>query len=96
MTGFAFGGGTEHGSDIVLAFDVRLRCKIQVPPVGLRFARKCGFQIPFRFRSFELHRLLLLFKYGTGPRRTSDKPGRATLKIAAYPAQSTGPGQLLD
>jgi len=68
MAGFTFRGRTEHRRHVVLAFDVGFRCEIQVAAIGLRFAGKCGLQISFGFRSFELHRFLLLSKCGAGPR----------------------------
>jgi hypothetical protein len=37
MTGFAFGGGTEHGRNVVVAFDVGLLSEIEIAAVGLRF-----------------------------------------------------------
>ena len=53
MAGFAFGGGAEHGGDVVVAFDVGLLREIEVAAVGLGFAGKGGFQIVFGFCAFE-------------------------------------------
>ena len=38
MASFTFGGGAEHGCDVVIAFDIGLRRKIKVTAIGLRFA----------------------------------------------------------
>ena len=45
VAGLAFGGGAEHGGDVVVAFDVGLLREIQIAAVRLRFAGECGFQI---------------------------------------------------
>ena len=53
MPGLAFGGGAEQCCNVVLAFDVGLVRKIQITAVGLRFARKGGFQVVFRLGAFK-------------------------------------------
>ena len=45
MAGLAFGGGAEHGGDIVIAFDVGLLCEIEIAAVGLAFAGERVLQI---------------------------------------------------
>jgi xanthine dehydrogenase molybdopterin-binding subunit B len=52
MTRLAFGGGAEHGGDIVVAFDVGFLGEIQITAIRLRLTRKCGLQIFFGFRTF--------------------------------------------
>ena len=38
VAGLAFGGRTEHGGDVVVAFDVGLLGEIEIAAIGLRFA----------------------------------------------------------
>ena len=45
MAGLAFGGGAEHGGDIVIAFDIGLLREIEIAAVGLAFAGEGVFQI---------------------------------------------------
>ena len=57
MAGLAFRGRTEHGRDVVLAFDVGLVREIQVTPVRLRFAGERGLEVVVRLGAIEtLHR----------------------------------------
>ena len=60
MAGFAFGGGTEHGGNVVVAFHVGLCCEVEVTAIGLRFAGEGGLQMFFSFRALELHNLISL------------------------------------
>ena len=52
---FTFGGGTENGGDVVVTFDVRFLCEVQVTTVCLGFTRKRSFQVFFGFAAFQLH-----------------------------------------
>ena len=45
MAGLAFGRRAEHRGDVVEAFDVGLRCEIQVTTIRLRFAGERVLQI---------------------------------------------------
>ena len=45
VTGFAFGGRTKYGGDVVVTLDVGLLCEIEVAAIRLAFACKCGLQI---------------------------------------------------
>ncbi len=54
MAGFAFGGGPEHGGDIVVAFDVGLLGKIKITAVGLIFPGEGGFQVFFGLGPLEV------------------------------------------
>ena len=45
MAGLAFGGGAEHGGDVVVAFDIGLLREIEIAAVGLAFAGKRVLQI---------------------------------------------------
>jgi hypothetical protein len=45
MAGFTFSGGTEHGGNIVITFDIGLLREIEVTAIGLAFASKSVFQI---------------------------------------------------
>ncbi len=47
MTGLALGGGTEHGSHIVITFDIGLRRKVKVPTIGLGFPGEGILQVLF-------------------------------------------------
>ena len=47
MAGLAFGGRTEHGGDVVVAFDVRLLGEIEIAAVRLAFTGEGGLQIVF-------------------------------------------------
>ena len=49
MAGFALGRRTEHGGDVIVAFDIRLLCEIEIPPVRLQFAGEGVLQIGFGF-----------------------------------------------
>ena len=61
MARLAFGGRAEQRSDVVLAFDVRLVCEVEVAAVRLRFAGKRGLQVVVGLRAFEiLHAALLV------------------------------------
>ncbi len=53
MPGLAFGGGAEHGGDIVVALDIGLLREIEITTVGLGFAGECGLQVAFGFGAFE-------------------------------------------
>jgi hypothetical protein len=53
VAGLAFGGGTEHGSDVVLAVHVGLVCEVQVAAVRLRFAGESGLQVLFGLGALE-------------------------------------------
>ncbi len=50
---FAFGGGAEHGGDIVVAFDVGLLREIEIAAVRLALAREGGFQIVVGLAAFQ-------------------------------------------
>ena len=45
MAGLAFGGGAEHGGDVVVAFDIGLLREIEIAAVGLAFAGERVLQI---------------------------------------------------
>src|SRR5205807_707777 len=45
MAGLAFGGGAEHGGDIVMALHIGLLREIEIAAVGLAFAGKSFFEI---------------------------------------------------
>src|SRR3546814_18013903 len=55
MTGFTFGGGAEHGGDIVVAFDIGLLREVQITAIGLRLASEGGLQVVFGLGAFERH-----------------------------------------
>src|SRR6185437_1641450 len=48
MAGLAFRGRAEHGRDVVVAFDIRLLCEIEIAAVRLALAGEGLFQIRFR------------------------------------------------
>jgi hypothetical protein len=52
MPGLAFGRGAEHRGDVIETLDVRFGRKVQIAPVGLRFARKSILEILFRLAAF--------------------------------------------
>jgi hypothetical protein len=45
MAGLAFGGRAENGRNIAMALDIGLLREIQVPAIGLAFARKGRLEI---------------------------------------------------
>src|SRR5471030_1213765 len=45
MAGLAFGGGAEHGGDIVKAFDIGLLREIKIAAIGLAFAGEGLFEV---------------------------------------------------
>ena len=53
VAGLAFRGRAENGRNIVVAFDVRFLCEIQVAAVGLRFTCECFFKVVFGFAAFQ-------------------------------------------
>ena len=60
MARLAFGRGTKHRRDIVVAFDVGLGCEIQVTTVRLRLTGERVFQILLGLAAFEVHGSLLI------------------------------------
>jgi hypothetical protein len=54
VTGLAFRRRAEHGSDVVEAFDIRLRCEIQIATIRLRLAGERVLQILFRLRALQI------------------------------------------
>ena len=60
VAGFALGGRTEEGGDVVLALDVRLVCEIEVAAIRLRFAGESILEILFRLCALEVHDALLV------------------------------------
>src|ERR1044072_6845766 len=54
MAGLAFRGRTEHGSDIVVAFDVGLLGEVEIPAVRLALARESSLQIVLGLGSLEV------------------------------------------
>ena len=53
--GLAFSGGAESCGHVVLAFDVGLVCKVQMAPLGLRFASEVVFQVLLGLRTIQAH-----------------------------------------
>jgi len=54
VAGLTLGSRTEHGGNVVVTLNVGLRCEIQVPAVGLRFAREGFLQVVFRLAALEI------------------------------------------
>src|SRR6185312_6450135 len=54
VAGLAFGGGTEHGGNVVVALHVRLGGEVEVTAVGHGFAGKRVFQTLLGLRAFQL------------------------------------------
>ena len=45
VAGFTFGSGTEHRGDVIVAFHVGLRGKVQITTIGLRFTGERGLEV---------------------------------------------------
>src|SRR6185437_2333714 len=54
VAGFAFGGGTEHGGNVVVALDVGLGGEVHVTTIGHRFAGESVFQILLGLGAFQV------------------------------------------
>ncbi len=55
MARLAFGSRAEHGRHVIEAFDIRLRCEIQVSTIRLRLTGERLLEIVFRLAAFEIH-----------------------------------------
>jgi hypothetical protein len=53
MTGLTFGGGTEHGSHVVVALDVSLGGKVEITAIGLGLTREGVLEILFGLAAFQ-------------------------------------------
>jgi hypothetical protein len=81
MAGFAFGGRAKHGSNIVIAFDIRLLGEIEITAVRLRFAGESLLQIGFGFAALQFSHLQTPFDDSAQSakcRRTFANPPRPT------------------
>ena len=58
VAGLAFGGGAEHGGDVVIAFDICLLREIEIAAIGLALAGKGVFQVLKGLAGGEAHGVL--------------------------------------